>query len=206
MATEFNINAFKQRGLAGGGARPSQFKVLINGPFGFLNTGALNDMEFLVTAASLPSFIVEAVQVPYFGRTVKFSGDRVFQDWQIEVLNDVDFIARDFFESWSNAMNTLISNRMNDAAWPTGYKQNATVIQYGQNGSQLRSYKFSGMFPTQVDAIGLSWAAANQIETFNVNMSYDYFELEDEGPSADGYNALLPGDGPLSGSNNPPTG
>lgn len=204
MANGFNINEFKQRGPAMGGARPSQFKVLLNGNAAFLPANVLQDFEFFVSAASLPSFITESVQVPYFGRMIKFAGDRVFQDWQVEVLNDANFRVRDMFEAWSNAINALISNRMDAEAWPTGYKQTASVIQYAQNGDEIRRYSFFGLFPTQIDAIGLSWAAANQIESFNVNFSYDYFELIDPGPYAQGYNAVLPGDGTASGGSTVP--
>lgn len=202
----FNINEFKQRGLLYGGARPSQFKVILTGDIFGADGEALSDFQFLASATSLPSFITESVQVPYFGRTVKYSGDRVFQDWQVEVLNDADFGVRNLFERWSNGINTLISNRMDEDLWPTNYKQSAEVIQFAQDGRELRRYKFSGLFPTQIDAIGLSWAAANQIESFNVNFTYDYFELIDAGPFNSGYNGILPGDGPNSGGQAPPTG
>jgi hypothetical protein len=135
-------------------------------------------MRFVVSAASLPSFIVEPVVVAYFGRQIKFAGDRVFQDWQVTVQNDEDFTVRNAFEAWSNGMNALVSNRMDPNLYATAYKTVADVRQLGKDGTVVRKYNFHGIFPSQVDNIGLSWDAINQIETFAVNFSYDYYELD----------------------------
>ena len=170
----FNIDTFRAQGLRYGGARPTQFEVFITTPQG-LSRNAERKMRFSVMAASLPSFIVEPVVVPYFGRQIKFSGDRVFQDWQVTVMNDEDFTVRNAFEAWSNVMNTLVSNRLDPEFDSTGYKSEAIVRQYGKSGDVVRGYQFSGIFPSQVDNIGLQWDAVNQIESFAVNFSYDYF-------------------------------
>ena len=173
----FNIETFKAKALPFGGARPTLFQVNITMPPG-IGAQAASKVEFNVSAASLPSFIVEPVVVPYFGRQIKFSGDRVFQDWQVTVMNDEDFTLRNAFEAWSNAMNALVSNRMDPELYSTAYKTVASVRQYGKDGQVVRKYDFQGIFPSQVDNIGLSWDAINQIETFAVNFSYDYYELD----------------------------
>lgn len=149
-----------------------------------IGSNAAQKLRFVVQAASLPSFTVQPVVVPYFGREVKFSGDRVFNDWQVTVMNDEDFTVRNAFEAWSNAMNTLISNRLDPNMWATEYKQTATVLQYGKDGATVRKYDFYGLFPSQVDNIGLQWDAVNQIESFGINFSYDYFVLDVDAVSA----------------------
>jgi hypothetical protein len=50
-----------------------------------------------------------------------------------------------------------------------------SVIQYGKDGSNIRQYDIIGAFPTTVDAISLDWDSQNQIETFTVTFSYDYW-------------------------------
>jgi hypothetical protein len=193
----FNINNFKAKGLIEGGARPSQFEVDI---FPFFQSSESTNIKLLVRASSLPPMIVDSVNVPYFGRNVKFAGDRTFPDWNVTVMNDENFHVRGIMEKWSNEINTLISNRMSQNAFATTYKTSAEVTQFGKNGAIIRKYRFVGLFPTQIDQISLDWDSASQIEYFDVNFAYDYWEPIDQGRSADKYNPILPDDGQGSDS------
>lgn len=177
----FNIQNFVSNGLPGAGARPALFEVRIPVAPAGVSTTALNDMIFQVRAAELPASIIQPVEIPYFGRTIKVAGDRVFLDWQITVINDEDFAMRNFFEAWHNKINALVSNRQDsDPDNLTDYKVCAEVLQYGKAGpgddsGVIRAYSFSGIFPTQVDSIALDWERRNEVEMFNVTFSYDYW-------------------------------
>jgi hypothetical protein len=175
----FNISTFRSRGLVDGGARPSLFKVEF-GRLPFATTN-LERFSFLCQAASIPPAITQSIDVPYFGRTIKVAGDRVFPDWNVEVMNDEDYKVRAMMEKWSNEINSLISNVRSSAIGdPEEYKVDASVIHYSKQGDVLRKYTFVGLFPTTVDAMQLNWAAQNQIQTFGVNFAYDYWEPEIE--------------------------
>lgn len=170
----FNIEEFKSRGMPGGGARPSQFLVTINPP----TTIGINNAEkisFVCRATSIPPAIVGSVHVSYFGRQVKYSGDREFPDWTVTVMNDSDFFVRKVLERWSTSMNTLVSNVMRPEVWPVGYKTTAEVTQFRQDGAPISTYFMEGLFPTQIDPIALDWEAMNQIENFDVTFAYDYW-------------------------------
>lgn len=192
----FNIDAFRANGLIGGGARPALFEVRIPTPPPGVVTTALKDMIFLVQASQLPSSIIQPIEVPYFGRSIKVAGDREFQDWTITVMNDEDFGLRNFFEAWHNKINSLISNRQDsDTQALLDYKVTAEVIQYGKAGPGddsgiIRAYNFSGLFPIQVDAIALDWERKNTIETFDVTFSYDYWVPSVFGQGSDSYNPI----------------
>lgn len=170
----FNIEEFKSRGLPGGGARPTQFLVEMFPPPALGINGA-EKIKFVCRAASIPPAIIMPIEVGYFGRPVKYAGDRQFPDWNVTVLNDTDFFVRKVMERWSTSMNTLISNVMKPEVFPTGYKTNAEVTQFRSDGEVIATYIFEGLFPTQVDAIPLDWEAMNQIETFDITFSYDYW-------------------------------
>jgi hypothetical protein len=176
----------------------------------FLPTGldSPNKKRFslLINAASLPGFYVQPVVVPYFGAQIKFSGERVFQDWQVQVMNDEDFAVRAVLEKWSNLMNALISNRMDPAFYATGYKASAEVIQYGKDGRKLRSYRFLGLWPNTVEQIQLDWSAIGQVEYFPVSFSLDYFEPTDQSSATDTYNPILSGEAQVSGTTDTPLG
>lgn len=194
----FNINNFRANGLALQGARPSLFEVEIP-LLPFATSSNIQDrIKFFITSTSIPADIIEQIEVPYFGRRIKVFGDRVFQDWQVTVMNDEDFPVRQIMERWHNDINAIISNRMAESAFPANYKQRATVKQYGKTGNIIRSYTFEGLFPTQVSPIELNWAAGNEIEYFQVVFAYDYWIPEDQSSASILIEPSMDGDGSIS--------
>ena len=104
-----NINDFKAK-LAGGGARPNQFKVTMPFP-GYAQVGGeIEDLAFLCTATSIPAMTIGNINVPFRGRQIKIAGDRSFANWSITVLNDTDFKLRNAFERWQNGINNMTDN------------------------------------------------------------------------------------------------
>ena len=172
----FNISAFKSNGLVYGGTRPSLFNVFMSVPAGIgIDNVSVDKFRFVCRAAEIPDSTISSIEIPYFGRKIKVAGERQFTDWSVTVMNDEDFAVRSLFESWSNALNRLVSNVRDPSLSAEQYKQDLEVIQYGKDGSELRSYILVGAFPTQIGAIALDWDSANQVETFTVNFSYDYW-------------------------------
>lgn len=167
----FNINEFKSQ-LVGGGARPSLFQVQILNP---VSPEADFKVPFLVRAAGIPASTVGSYEVPYFGRQIKYAGDRTFEDWTITVINDEDFAIRNAMESWSNSINTHDGNLR---ALPRDYKSNAVITQFSKDGRALRSYIFEGMYPLSVDAIEMDWGTTDAIEEFSVTFQYDFWRVE----------------------------
>jgi hypothetical protein len=176
MASGFNISSFKQQGVTLGGARPSLFEVYLTIPtFVAADSGSDTKFRFTCRAAQLPAATVGTVEVGYFGRMIKLAGDRTFADWTVTVMNDEDFLVRSMFEKWSNALNKLEANQRDSYATENDYKATMNVIQYSKDGNVIRSYDIIGAFPSTVDAIDLNWETTNQLETFGVTFSYDYW-------------------------------
>lgn len=172
----FNISAFKSNGLVYGGARPSLFNVFMSAPAGIgIDNVSVDKFRFVCKTAELPESTVGQIEIPYFGRRIKVAGERSFNDWAVTVMNDEDFSVRSMFETWSNAINRLVSNVRDPAVAIENYKVDLDVIQYGKDGSTIRSYQLIGAFPTTIGAIGLNWETANAIEEFGVNFAYDYW-------------------------------
>ena len=169
----FNVNEFQAQ-LFGGGARPSQFMVMIQNPVASSTT--LDKTPFMVQSAQIPEATLNVVQTNYFGRQIKLAGNRTFADWTVSIINDEDFLIRDAMERWSNAINGLRTNLRNFSLATTAqYKTNATVTQFSKTGDPLRTYNFIGLFPVSVGAIPLDWGT-DEIERFDVTFSYDYWE------------------------------
>jgi len=169
------INAFLSNAIVYGGARPSRFDVQVTIPaIGGVPslTSVASQIKFSCMSASIPSYKVGVVPVPYFGRYVKVSGDRTWDDWEIQVLVDEDFATRSLFEAWSNSMNALELNT-NSMASTQAYKTPWTITQYGQNNNVLRQYNLIGAWPSIIGPIKLDWEATNRIETFSVSVPFD---------------------------------
>lgn len=165
----FNINDMRSQ-LVYGGARQNLFQVRINNP---ANSSGDLKTPFMVQAAQIPESQLGVIPVFYFGRQMKLAGDRTFGDWTVTVINDEDFLIRNAMEEWSNRINRLERN-VRDI---NRYKTNATVIQYGKDGERIREYRFDGIFPSVISPIELDWSTTDQIESFQVTFSYDYWTV-----------------------------
>jgi hypothetical protein len=166
----FSINEFKSQ-LVGGGARPSLFQVQITNPV--LGIADFK-IPFMVKTAALPSSTLGEYTVPYFGRLVKYAGDRTFEPWSVTVINDEDFGIRNAMEAWSNSINSHITN---SRSLPRDYKSDAIITQFGKDGSVLRVYNFEGLFPTQISDIPMGWDLTDQIQEFTVSFNYDVWTI-----------------------------
>jgi hypothetical protein len=176
----FNVNEFRSQ-MVGDGARPNLFEVSMPFPTFALPGNAQQKMSFMCKTAQLPGSTVNTVPVQYFGRELKFAGNRTFTDWTISVINDEDFTVRNAFERWMNGMNSHALNVRNPAAaTPNGYTVDAGVTQFGKGGNTLKKYKFIGVFPTDLSPIDVDWGSNDTIEEFTVTLSYQWWESAED--------------------------
>jgi hypothetical protein len=177
----FNVQDFRSA-MVYDGARPNLFKVILNFPQIVTNFGDLNsrgELSFMANSTQLPPSIIGVARQSYFGREVKFPGDRVFPDWSLNIVNDETFNLRNAFELWTNAINNNSMNIRDRAAINSSqYSTTAKVIHYGKIGDQIKTYNFVGLFPTQVDPINVAWNQNDSIEEFGVTFSYQFWEAE----------------------------
>jgi hypothetical protein len=175
----FNINTFRTN-LTGDGARPSLFEVEIYFP---PNLGAFPTAmgTYMCKATNLPTSTVGVIDVPYFGRKIKVAGDRTYDDWTCTFINDENMNIRNALEWWSDAMdknNPLNAKRARGATEdPMSYVGGVIINQYGKMGDVIKTYTLVNAFPNNVGQVDLSWEANDQIEEFDVNWSFDYFNI-----------------------------
>ena len=160
----FNISNFTSN-FAGDGARPNLFEVDI--------TRIGQNFSFLCKAAQLPGSTIGLVEVPYFGRNVKFAGNRTFAEWTVTVLNDEDFAVRNALEILMQDINSHEENLA--AVLSDGYQFDALVKQYSKVGDIIKTYEFKGMFPTDISPIELDWGSNDTIEEYQVTFAYQYW-------------------------------
>jgi len=170
----FSVQEFQGQ-MEFGGARPSLFEVNITNPF---NSAADDKVRFMAKAAQIPGTALTPIAVNYFGRPVKFAGNRTYEDWTVTVINDEDFSIRAGLEEWAQNINSTQGNLRLTGANPEAYKSQGQVIHYGKQGNVIREYKFVGLFPTVISPIELSWDAADAIEEYTVTWTYDFFTVD----------------------------
>lgn len=173
----FNVAEFRAN-MVGDGARPNLFQVSLKFPN--LVNGAVvagQKTTFMAKAAQIPGSSIGQITVPYFGRELKFAGNRTFADWTLTIINDEDFIVRNAVESWMNSINSHAGNiRQAGALNPSTYTVDADVIQYGKGGNELKRYTFVGLWPIDISTIDLAWDSNDTIEEFSVTFGYQYWQ------------------------------
>lgn len=173
----FNVTEFRAN-LVGDGARPNLFQVTMTFPtFTEDGVAAGQALTFLAKTAQLPGSSLGTVPLYYFGREMKFVGNRSFADWSITIINDENFKVRNAFESWMNNINSHATNlRTGNATTPTSYSVDAKVDQFDKAGNVIKSYKFVGAFPVDLAPIDLDWSSNDTIEEFGVTLAYQWWE------------------------------
>ena len=174
----FSVNDFRSQ-MVGDGARPNLFEMSLPFPGFSVPGNAQTKLTFMCKTSHLPASTVNAIPVSYFGRELKFAGNRTFADLAITIINDEDFAVRNAFERWLAGINSHVANlRDPSALLPSSYTSDATVNQYGKTGNIIKSVKFIGAFPTEVSQIDLDWGANDHMEEFTVNLSYQWWTAE----------------------------
>ena len=177
----FNVNEFRSQ-MIGDGARPNLFEVSMPFPVFSAPGNAQTKLTYMCKTAQIPGSTLGVVPVQYFGRELKFVGNRTFTDWTITIINDEDFVIRNAFERWMAGINSHNLNVRNPAALaPLGYSVDGEVTQFGKNGNTLKKYKFIGLFPTDLTAIDVDWGSNDTIEEFTVTLAFQWWEALEYG-------------------------
>lgn len=186
----FRVQEFRSQ-MQFDGARPNLFQCELTFPFLSIQEGdPQRKWTFMARAAQLPGSTVNQVPMMYFGRELKFAGNRTFQEWTVTIINDEDFVIRKAFERWLNGMNSHVENLrdpefINAEGAGRGYQQDGYVTQFAKTGEPIKRYKFVGLFPIDISPIELDWGANDTIEEYAVTFAYQWWESDDDLPTTD---------------------
>jgi hypothetical protein len=176
----FNITSFRSN-MTGDGARPNLFNVQIALPTGAVvpdGSAAAQKLSFMVKSSQLPGSTLGTVPLYYFGRELKFAGNRTFTDWTVQIINDEDMLIRRAIEEWMGGINSHVTNLRNLGTAPSSYTFDGMVTQYSKAGLPLKTYKMVGMFPVDLAPIDLDWGSNDSIEEYSVTFAYQYWSSD----------------------------
>ncbi len=188
MATsDFSINKLKSS-LKQGGARPALFKVIFDYPSEIPDPPT--KASFLVRATTIPASTIGSYDVYYHGKAIKVAGDRSFDTWDTTIFNDEDFGIRNTLENWMGRISDHKLNTRDKEVFNTSegdlakYKSTLKVQQFGRNGTTLRTYIFTGAWPSALSTINLDWSTASEIEEFTCTWVYDSWSVAEDPASS----------------------
>ena len=173
-ATTFKGNLAK----AGGGARPSLYKVKISSSATGIPTVSGTE-GILVKAAALPASTIAPLAVNYAGRAYKWQGFRTYDLWNVTVINDESFSIRNKMMEWmrkiSGTMDGSRSTTYGDDSTSTGWLDGeATVTQMGVDGGDKQTYKMYNLWPTELGEIAVDWSS-DAMQEYTIGFAYDYW-------------------------------
>jgi hypothetical protein len=156
------INAFKQNVQDLG--RANRFRVV----------NVVTNLEFYCKAAQIPGATVNPMEVPYMGRTLKYAGDRVYDDWEITVFADSAGDIRRAFEDWHTSSMTHESNLGADLA---DYANDLRVQMLNRQDVPILDFTIVGCWPTVLGTIDLDWSSNDTPAEFTVTLAYDEYQI-----------------------------
>jgi hypothetical protein len=176
----FAPSTFKTKlSSAGGGARPSLYKVAIN--YSVDNSfSVMGDDALLVKATALPGSTIAPLTVNYAGRAYKWQGFRTYDNWTVTVINDENFSIRNKMMEWMRWISGMLDGGrttvFGDPSKPQGgyYDGNATVTQVGTDGTNKQNYKMYNLWPTELGEIAVDWSS-DAIQEYTIGFAYDYW-------------------------------
>ena len=161
------------------GVRPNRFIIEAQWPSG-VQSPDLNDLFIYVKAADLPGSTIGTIPIAWQGRIVKFSGERVYSDWAIQVY-DSNIPAKDLrtgFERWMDAMDGRDSHNINYnlvTDWVIRYSD----VSPGKSTTETtynKSVKLKNCFPVDIGAVPLNYDLVDSFSEFSVQIAYDFWE------------------------------
>lgn len=171
----FDVNNFLVN-MIKDGARPNLFEIE------FADAGA--NFSIRAEATAIPGSRVGVARTHYFGREFKFAGNRVFDDWTVQVLLDEPEYKGDGprakLERWMDDLNShTLNTRKQASVSPSAYQKDAKIIHWSKDGlTKIAEYKMRNAFPIDVSAVNLAWNANDQIETFSVTFALQWWESD----------------------------
>ena len=164
------------------GARSALFKVectMKGSNITAIDGDGTSLFPFMCKGIQMPTSTVGIVTVNYFGRPVKFPGNRTFEDVTLTIINDEGYAVRNRIENWMDDINQMEKNkRATTTDGKSAYVADLELTPLTKKGEIAGTsiYKFVNCFPTSLDAIDLAWDSNDQIMEFTTTWAYDYFQ------------------------------
>ncbi len=142
-------------------------------PIGFqlkINSNKYANLEYFCVGVTLPGFSLPAVDTPYKGTNLAFTGDRIiFEDLTVRIAVNEDF--DNYIETFDWMHNIMQSDR------PEDLKEDGTLLVLNSHNNVSKEIKFNSMFPTNLAPVEFN-TQATDVEMVQCDISFAYTNFE----------------------------
>jgi hypothetical protein len=185
----FNVSEFTAQIERGRLAYSSNFMIQIFPPNILIGTYNSSDLQYRINTAEMPGRSVNTINYLDYGAPYNIGGKANYVDFKCSIICSEDMRERDFFLTWQDLIagphrdenNTTPSINFN-IGYYNDYisKQGVEIVQYSNDGQEVKRVKLIDVFPTDVGTISTSWDQS-QIMILPITMSYRYFQERSTG-------------------------
>ena len=171
------------------GTRSNRF-IIIPGtaPNGIAQAGSLpevSDFRLFAKSTSYPGSQIGMIPVSYQGRIVKYSGERQFNEWSIQVYDSSNVSGvqlRKYFENWMRLGDQPQTHQQqyniaSTTAWEVSFDDIEVSTAGGGNDVKSnfkKSFFLHNCWPIDISPIDLSYEAADSFAEFTLTLAYDF--------------------------------
>jgi len=127
------------------------------------------DVTLTVESFPLPNISTPAIELAHGNSKVKVAGQAEFEDGELVVKDAIGADIEKIIHNWHKQVYDPTTDRL---GWAADYKKNATVYQYGPDGTYIRSWKLIGVWPSAVNYGEMSYDGSDK-KTISITLSYD---------------------------------
>lgn len=154
------------------GVRANRFEVIGKLP----GQALIPDFKIYARSASVPGSSIGIIPVGYKGRPVKFSGERTYTDWAVQVYDSSVADIRTVIENWIDQMDTREAHEINynvTSDWEVKYMDMSGT---SSNSNYQRSIQLVHCFPVDISPVELSYDSPDTFAEFTLTLTYDYWK------------------------------
>ena len=162
------------------GSRSNRYKITGNVPTGIAEI-ADNAFELYAKSVSFPGSAIGMIPVSYQGRVVKYSGERQFAEWSIQVYDasvSGGVNIRQYFEDWITLGDHPLTHKQqydiaSTGAWKIEF-DDITGTAGGNTDTYKKRFHLFSCWPIDISAIDLNYEAADSFAEFTLTLAYDF--------------------------------
>jgi hypothetical protein len=161
------------------GVRSNRFMVVPDWPGDLTTKPTPDDAEIYIKAADIPEASIGVITVPWMGRAIKFSGERTYVDWAIQIYESNSSVKdlRKAFEEWMELMDKRVEHKIQydvTANWKVWYSD-ITGGTKATSNTFNRGIELVNCFPVNVGTLSMDYDVADAFAVFPVTLAFDYW-------------------------------
>lgn len=188
------LNRLKQS--VGAGARANKYRVILNLPTVASGIVDSDELDVLVTSASMPGKTIGAIELHNQGRKLVIPGDTSYSNsWGVEMYLNETHDARRAILKWMKACDNFQENVHASGSAYSDLLVTGTIIQLDSHGEEVVRYTMHNMWPSDVGEISMGDDSADTINKVSVTFTFsDWVTGTEDVDNPDDYTSASSGD------------